>query len=307
MNTHSLCYALCSLIAITFSSGCKTASVQTPSTWTATQQKTAQGFMVPECMVVDSAQGHVYVSNIDATEDTYWADDGKGFISRLSSDGAVRSLRWRDSKKGAEIHAPKGMCILNNYLYYTDNTRVMRLSLSGDGPLVTIPVPGAQKLNDLASDGQNLWVTDTGTGNIHRIDSSGTAHLVANIEAVNGITCHNGKVYAVSWGLHEIFEVPTEDKREPISFNLSEHFTNLDGIEVLDDGSFMVSDFKGNKVSLVSPDRTLVSTLIELESPADIGIDRAKGLLYVPSFTSNTTYVYRLTRTTVSPARSRDR
>ena len=67
-----------------------------------------------------------------------------------------------------------------------------------------------------------------------------------------------------------------------------------DGIEVLDDGSFVVSDFKGNKVSLVSADEKTVRTLIEVESPADIGIDRKGGLLYVPQFKKDKIIVYQL-------------
>ena len=81
-----------------------------------------------------------------------------------------------------------------------------------------------------------------------------------------------------------------------MAFGLAEHFTNLDGIEVLDDDSNIVSDFMGNKVSLISPDRKTVTTLAEADTPADIGINRRNGLLYVPHFMKDKLTVFRLER-----------
>ena len=82
----------------------------------------------------------------------------------------------------------------------------------------------------------------------------------------------------------------------PEPFGFAEHFTNLDGIEVLDDGTFLVSDFKGNAIWLISADRQSVRRLIELDSPADIGLDRKRMRLYVPQFMKDRVAVYDLKR-----------
>ena len=66
------------------------------------------------------------------------------------------------------------------------------------------------------------------------------------------------------------------------------------GIEVLDDGTFIVSDLPAKKVFSVSPDRKTVRTLAELDSPADIGLDRKRNLLYVPQFFKNQAVVFKL-------------
>ncbi len=108
------------------------------------------------------------------------------------------------------------------------------------------------------------------------------------------MTCKDGKVYAVSWDLHEIYEIDPAGEKEPVAFGLADNFTTLDGIEVLSDGSFIVSDFGGGKVCLVSADRKTVTTLAELTSPADIGIDLKGGMLYVPSLEVNGAVVYKL-------------
>lgn len=285
------------LIAIIGLLGSSTTYGQEATVWKATLHQRIDGFQVPECVVTDSRNGRVYVSNIEAEKDKYWDDDGKGFISLLAVDGTVKQLRWKDSTKNAAIHAPKGMCILGDQLYYTDNRRLMTVALSGKGAPKEIEVPGAVKLNDLATDGENIWGTDTGAGVVYRVDSSGNIHREAEIKAANGVTCHRGNVYVVSWELHEVYEITPDGSGTPISFNLAEHFTNLDGIEVLQDGSFVVSDFTGNRVSHISRDRKTVSTLIEIESPADIGIDRERGLLYVPGFMKNQVTVFELRAT----------
>jgi len=72
-----------------------------------------------------------------------------------------------------------------------------------------------------------------------------------------------------------------------VPFGLAAHFTNLDAIEVLDNGLFIVSDYTGNKICSISKDRKTVSTLIELQSPADVGLDRENKLLYVPEMLVN--------------------
>jgi hypothetical protein len=107
---------------------------------------------------------------------------------------------------------------------------------------------------------------------------------------------YKGKLFAVSWTLHEVYELDPTGKEEPRSFGVASHFTNLDGIEVLEDGSFLVSDFTGNKLAVIAPDRKTVRVLKEIESPADIGLDRVRSLLYVPQFMKNRVAVFKLER-----------
>ncbi len=281
-----LLFSLCGLTS------CKT--TQTAAHWSMTSVASMPGFSVPECMVVDPASGHIYVSNINADKEHYWSDLGNGFISKLAPDGSLIDLKWLKSADKSAVHAPKGMCIMGKNLYYTDNTRLMKVALSGAARPETIPIAGAQKLNDLATDGSHVWVSDTGAGTIHKVNNAGKAQLWARVDSVNGVTCHKGKTYAVSWGLHEIFELSSTANKPPKAFNLASHFTALDGIEVLEDGCFIVSDFMGNKVCRVTADRKQVSTLATIESPADIGLNRDTGHLYVPSFMSNSTSTFKL-------------
>ena len=249
---------------------------------------------LPECMVIDSDSGKVYVSNVVTANEGYWVDDSNGFISLMSPDGKIEKLHWLDSSSAMPVNNPKGMCILDGKLYFNDNNKLKHCSLKVPGESGVISLPGAKKLNDLATDGKSIWVTDTEAGKVFCVQPDRSIREIQSPDSINGITCYNGKLFAVSWGLHEVYELDPIGKKAPVPFGLASHFTALDCIEVLDDGSFIVSDYKGNKVCSISADRKTVRTLIELETPADFGLDRENKLLYVPEMLSNRAVILKL-------------
>lgn len=279
-----------SAIFILAFTGCRPSGQQ----WQAEHVTTLSGFNVPECAVYAPDSGMVYISNIDCGPEEYWLDDGKGFITVLGTDNLVNTKRWVESKTACALHAPKGMCLLGNHLYFADNTRLMRCTLTGDN--IEVVTTGFSRANDLCTDGRNVWVSDIMTGKIYAISPSGEKREILSPEGVNGITFAGEKMFGVSWSLHEVYELDPSGNNAPVAFGLAEHFTALDGIEVLADGTFIVSDFMGNKICTISPDRTVVQTLIETVSPADIGLNREKGLLYVPQLLEDKLSVYRLSR-----------
>lgn len=262
--------------------------------WSAAHQVTLTGFDVPECTLHDAASGLIYVSNVESAPDEYWMDDGTSYLSIIGPDNNIRKQRWLNSTEQAPIHGAKGMCILGDFLYFTDNTRLMRCDAS-TGKGLHLVVSGFQKANDLVSDGKNIWLSDNAAGKVFCISPDGEKREIPAPAGANGLAFGGEKLYVVSWDLHEVYELDPKGKKEPVPFGLADHFTNLDGIEVLCDGSFIVSDFKGNKVSLISKDRKQVKTLIEISTPADIGLDRKKHLLYVPQFLAGKVAVYQLT------------
>lgn len=266
--------------------------------WTAEQKTVLDQFWVPECVLPVPGTGTVFVSNVAAEKDQYWTDDGKGYISLLAKD-KITKLRWLRSEPGAILNGPKGMCLLDGKLYFTDNTRLLRCNAK-DGSGLEVVAEGFGKANDLATDGDAVWVSDTAAGKIWRIDANGKARDIPAMPGVNGLTFFYDKqqqitrMYAVSWDLHEVYEVYPVGERVPRPLGVADHFTNLDGIEVLPDGTIVVSDFVGNKVSAIAPDEKTVYTLAQIDSPADIGIDRGSMTLYVPQFYLDKVVLFRL-------------
>ena len=188
------------------------------------------------------------------------------------------------------------MCILDGWLYINDNSRLLRCKMDAPNTtLETISIRKGTKYNDAATDGRYVWISDTADGVIVRYAPQTKTHIVLQApKTVNGVACRNGRLLAVSWGEHDLYEIDLNGKTPPRAFGLADKFTNLDGIEILDDGTLIVSDFKGNKVCTVSSDGKTVRTMIEIESPADIGIDGKRNLLYVPQFMKDKIAVFRL-------------
>ncbi|HOF41540.1 MAG TPA: hypothetical protein PLD73_15830, partial [Candidatus Hydrogenedentes bacterium] len=250
---------------------------------------------VPECVVVDAENALAYISNVEALPDEYWSDDGRGFISLMTVDGKMLKRRWLNSAPGAPIHGPKGMCILNDVLYIADNSRLLARPLQPGGQLEVLSVPGAQRINDLATEGTHVFASDTTREVIYKVNPvSGEVVILKSPPSVNGITFHLGAFFAVSWDLHDIFEIDLSGEADPVPFGLGAHFTHLDGIEVLDDGTFIVSDFDGNSIWAVGADRKAIAPLANVETPADIGLDRKRMLLYVPLFMKDEVAIFRL-------------
>lgn len=255
------------------------------------------GLDVPESVCVDAETGFAYVSNITTATEGYWEDDGQAFLTRLKPDGTVDALRWRTSTAEKPLHAPKGLCILDGVLYVADNTRVCCYPLKeGKAGPHQIKIAGAKQLNDLATDGKSVYVSDTGASQIVRLDLSGQGnHMrIPAPDMVNGITFHQGRMFGVSWTQHEVYELDPQGRKAPRPLGVAEHFTNPDGIEVLDDGHLLVSDFNGRKIVLIAPDGRRVWTLATLDCPADIGLDRKGNRLFVPQFFKKQVQVFRI-------------
>lgn len=270
-------------------------AAKAPAEWTAERVGVVDGFEVPESVLVDPDADVVYVSNMETPPRMYWRDDGKGFISLLEAQGATKRRRWRDSTAREPLNEPKGMCVVDGVLYVADNSRVMTYPLSGD-QVRAIEIPDANQLNDMVAHGGFAYVSDTATAKIHKLCLPSVTFR--GPESVNGITFDaKGRMFAVSYALHEVYEVDPQGGTDPKPFGLAEHFESLDGIEVLADGTFIVSDPKAGKVCSISPDRKTVTVLVaKVKSPADMGLDRRRMLLYVPTMEANQVVIYKLRR-----------
>lgn len=265
--------------------------------WRAMMLTQIHGFDAPESAFVVPATGQVYVSNIvlapEGDDSRYIATDGTGFITSLRAGGQIDHMRWAQSSDAAPLHSIKGICVTGGILYVADIDRVRRISVRTGKAIAPIVIPGASFLNDVASDGKYVYVSDTGTGKIHRI--YGNDHTaIPGPESANGIAFAGGKMFVVSWELHEIYEVDPTGKTDPIPFGLADKFGGLDGIVALPDGKFLVSDLKAGKIDVVSQDRKTVRTLLNIREPADIAVDHERGVLYVPLLSDNTLGIYKL-------------
>src|SRR5207245_6256953 len=118
------------------------------------------GFQTPESVLYDPDQDVYFVSNINGQPT---AADDNGFISRINPDTLQNDLKWIDAAKPDIIlNAPKGMAILGDDLYVADLSVVRKFDRKTGKPKGEIPIPGSTFLNDVASDGKAVYVSDTG-------------------------------------------------------------------------------------------------------------------------------------------------
>jgi hypothetical protein len=298
MSKKLLAAALCmagalSLIACESRRGATPASASTAAPWQLEKFPVfIDGFDSPECVAVDEKRDQIYVSNIQTKTRGYWEKDEKGFISLMEGEGMLKKLRWKDSTEQHPLNAPKGMCVCEGLLYVADIDHVMTYDLAGEA-VKRVEIPGAAMLNDAVAYKGFAYVSDTRTGKIWKLGLP--LSEIKGPPSANGLAFDaGGRMYCVSYEAHEIYQVDPNGVEEPKPLGLAGHFAGLDGIEILADGTMIVSDNKANRILSISADHKNVHRLAEVDAPADIGLDRKRRLLYVPMLYKGQVAIYKL-------------
>jgi DNA-binding beta-propeller fold protein YncE len=103
-----------------------------------------EGLSNPESVLFDPTQNVLYVSNIAGEA---MAKDGKGFISRLSPDGKILTLKWTTG-----LNAPKGLALVGERLFVSDIDELVAVDTKTGKIAKRWPAAGAKFLNDVAAD-----------------------------------------------------------------------------------------------------------------------------------------------------------
>jgi sugar lactone lactonase YvrE len=286
---------MCLLLA---ASACSRVALSGPPKWRAERMVTIGDLNAPVCALPCGEKG-LFISNSGTPPQGGRASDAKGYIGLYALDGMVLKPRWLDSAPTAPIHAPRGMAILNGFLYFSDTTRLMRCPLDRKGPVeeVTLPAKGVN-LNDVATDGSAVYVSERGGEGaapaVYRCEPGGASRTILAPDGVKGITVVGPTVYAVSGEQHEIYELPASGGGEPKALGLAGHFKDPVGIVALRDGTLLVTDVAAGRVCAVTSDRTAVYPVVELSGPADLGVFGPPDLLYVPQTGLNQVSMFRL-------------
>ena len=278
-------------------------AVVTPAT--ATVQTIANaGFNEPENLVYDAASDVYLVSNIVGDPATR---DNNGFISRVSPDGRVLTLKWiAGGVNGAVLDAPKGLAIRGDTLAVADVGAVHLFNRRTGAPIATHALPGLV-MNDVAwgADG-SLWITDTGPDRsktpvdtskdmdaIWRITPDGQVHAVARglaLERPDGVLLDNGGALVSTFGANRIEQVDVTGRRGQ-STVLTLPGGRVDGLRRLPDGAMVVTSWDSKTVWRASPGDSLRVLLRDVTSPAGVAVDTKRARLAVTSMQGNAMYL----------------
>jgi hypothetical protein len=238
---------------------------------------------IPESVLYDAKSGMLYVSLIDGEP---WGADGKGGIARLNTDGTGYDSAWVTG-----LSAPKGMAIHGNRLYAADLSDVVVIDMAAKTIEKKIPVEGAQMLNDVTvSERGVVYVSDSKTGRVWRIEKDKPTLFLENMQGVNGLKAVGNDLIIASGKTF----VKADAKKKVTT--ITELPQGGDGIEPIGNGDYLVSAWSGY-IFYVSKDgkvQTLLETHEQKKQTADIGYDPVKKIVYVPTFFAKTVAAYQL-------------
>ncbi|HVK00274.1 MAG TPA: hypothetical protein VM365_05385 [Gemmatimonadales bacterium] len=254
----------------------------------------------PEAARFDPELGVYFVANINGSP---LGKDGNGFISRLTRDGKVDSLKFiAGGRGGAVLNAPKGMAISGDTLWVADIDAARAFDKKSGKPILTVTLAGrARFLNDavVGPDGA-IYMTDTGVADdgkggmahpgpdqVFRIENRKATVVLtfADKPGPNGITWDSAgsRFVIVPFGAKSIFQWAPGDSSARV---IAEGPGMMDGVEPLGDGRLLITSWADSSLFVLDAGK-ITRLLGGLPGPADIGFDRERGRIAVPSLTDN--------------------
>jgi sugar lactone lactonase YvrE len=248
---------------------------------------TDSSLRVPESVFHDPKTERIYVANIEGKG--VWEKDGRGSISIITASGKILSPYWVTG-----LHAPKGMTMFQDFLIVADVDSVVIIEPLRAQILKKIYVEGAQALNDITSDKRgNMYVSDSKTKKIHKIDGAklNVTVYLDSLKGPNGVLFVDRTLYYVDAGG---FYKLGKDKQKILIVDGLEG--GADGIEQIDEENFLVSCWSGTlwHINLKGEKKLLLDTRSSQMNAADIGYDKVKKIVYVPTFWKNSVVAYQL-------------
>lgn len=236
-----------------------------------------------ESTLYDADNDIIYVSNINGNHSV---KDGNGFISKMRPDGTIIQLQWATG-----LNAPKGMAILNDRLYVTDIDELVEITIADSAISNRFPVQGATFLNDAATDGNNVYFSDSQTGKVHVLEDGQINTVAEGMEAINGLAFNDAGTLHILNGQGLV----RYDMKEKSSEAINEVVTGGDGLVIIDDNTYIASRWKG-EIYLIKDGKEylLLDTTGEGSNTADIDYIAEENLVLVPTFAKNRVAAYTL-------------
>jgi hypothetical protein len=256
------------------------------------------GVQSPESVYFDAASGFVFVSNIGDGGPT--GKDGDGYLSKLTLDGKVVAAKWITG-----LNAPKGIRSFAGRLWVSDIDQLIGVDIAPAKIAERVSVPEAEFLNDVACDARGaVYVSDMTKNKIHRY-RDGKLSVFAegeDVESPNGLLVVGKQLVVGGWGassggkttLGRLFSLDLESGTKTLV--TPDPVGNLDGVETVAKGSYLVSDWSAGKIFYIRQEGT-VNLLLQLpKGAADLGYVPDKQLLLVPQMLENKVTAYQLRR-----------
>jgi gluconolactonase len=256
------------------------------------------------------------IEGIPAPESVAIGSDGAWYVSSfgkfdVAGDGAVYRVPpggGRAAVWATGLDDPCGLIFVGDTLWAADRRGVFRVR-QGKAELVydaaTFPRP-VHFLNDLATDPSGtLYVSDTGDstaagrGAVFVLTRGGRATVLPGSDTVRAQSSANGlyreasgSLYVVGYRTGVMSVTDGHGKWREVARGLG----SPDGIEDAGSGAFYVTDNVGGDLWLVSRQAggKVVKLASGLRAPADLVVDRRRGVLIVPENDAGRLSIYKV-------------
>jgi len=238
---------------------------------------------LPESVLPDFKAKILYVSQMGNNPND---KDGIGGVAKLGMDGKIIELNWITG-----LNAPKGLARFGNLMYAADLTDVVVIDVAKGKVKKIIAIDGAKFLNDITvTDAGIVYVSDSRTQKIHRLENDQVSLYLDNINGVNGLKAIGKDVYFIAGK-----NIWKADAQKNLT-KLAELPNGGDGLEPVGNGDFLFTAWAGY-VYYVYANGTydlMLDTHLEKKNTADLGYDPVKKILYIPTFYKKTVMAYQL-------------
>jgi DNA-binding beta-propeller fold protein YncE len=257
-----------------------------------------KGLDAPESVVFDPASNALYLSNIGGK---LWQKDGNGFIAKVSLQGKMIARQWVTG-----LSSPTGLALDGGKLYVADIDQLVEIDIASKSVAKRYPAPGAKWFNDVASDGKGVvYVADSATNTIWRLkDGKLEAWLTDEaLNAPNGLHVEGDTLIVAPFGamaetgkeakLANLLAVSLNDKSiKQLGIGLA--FGNLDGVEPVEPGVYLVTDWVSGPLYRVDAQGNVVRLLDLHQGTGDLTFLPETKTILIPLMLDNALVAYKL-------------
>jgi hypothetical protein len=230
----------------------------------------------PESALFDSKSNSLYVSSMNS-----------GSVVLMDLNGKVIRKDWISG-----LNSNKGSALFNGLFYTAETASIAIIDVDKAQIVKRIPIDSAVMLNDLAIDSKGIiYVSDTRTGKVYRIEGDKPTLYVENMPGANGLLTINTDLYILT--STSIQKVDANKVLTTIADNFE---SGLDGIVMVAKNEFIISNYKGILwwVKADGTKQLLLDTRANGIMSNDISYDSKTKMLYVPSFRTNRIIAYKI-------------
>lgn len=237
----------------------------------------------PESVLYYPKDNVLFVSLIDGSGSE---KDGKGGVALLNTDGSIKNATWVTG-----LNAPKGLAIHKGLLYIADITDVIVVDVVTGNVIDEIPVEGSTFLNDVTVDDSGIvYISDTRENKIFQLRNGKASLYLDNVPSVNGLKAEGGKLLALAG--KEFWSIDANKKVTVFTKGFDQ---GGDGLEPVGNGDYIVTCWVG-LVYYVKANGE-IHKMLDVQgkmNTADLGYNQKEGVLYIPTFNSNSVVAYKL-------------